>query len=95
MAVMSRFGYFVETNLKLLGEIQNHYDNPDYVAACFDNLYVCNVVCIKYIQEEFNTLHLYMLVGRLVIWDHRHETFLGPCKRIRHFILKKQLIISR
>lgn len=59
-AVLVRSSKFVETNLKLLGEIQNSATEPfsDVVADLLDNLLTVNAAAIRYLKEEYSSLYV-------------------------------------
>lgn len=61
-AVLVRSARFVETNLKLLGEIQNNIPEgeglPDVVAELLGNLLTTNAAAIRYMKEEYSSLYV-------------------------------------
>lgn len=57
-AVIAKGACFIETNLKILGEIQNNIGEPDTVAELLDHLLTCNSAAIKYFREEYQGLYV-------------------------------------
>ena len=57
-AILARSGKFVETELKLMKEIQSVYHDKMRVAEYMDQLHVTQKAHMRYIQEEYNSLQL-------------------------------------
>ena len=57
-AILARVGKFVETELKLISQIQASYQDEMKVAEYIDQLHVVQKAHMRYIQEEYNSLQL-------------------------------------
>ena len=57
-AILARLGRFIETELKLMKEIQQVYHDEARVAELMDNLHLVQKSHMRYIQEEYNCLQL-------------------------------------
>ena len=57
-AVISRSAKYVETELKLMQEVQKVFDQEDKVAECMDQLHSVQKAHMRYLQEEFNSLQV-------------------------------------
>ena len=56
--ILSRNGKFVETELKLMKELQLNYGDESRVAEILDQLHLSQKTHMRYIQEEYNSLQL-------------------------------------
>ena len=59
-AVLSRNARFVETQIKLMSELEGFYeeDNGEKVAEILDSVRVCQRAHMRYIQEEYSSLQV-------------------------------------
>ena len=57
-AVLSRSGKFIETSLKLVGEIQRTWPKTEECAGHLDNLVLALTAHMRYLQEEYSSLQV-------------------------------------
>ena len=57
-AVLGRSGCFVETGLKLVSEVQNHWGEWDQVGSLVDSILLTLTAHMRYVQEEYSSLQV-------------------------------------
>ena len=62
-AILGRNARHVETELKLMQELQASFDDQVRVAELLDNFYMVQKMHMRYIQEEYNSLQIGGLYG--------------------------------
>ena len=57
-AVLARSGKFIETGLKLMGEVQKHWNRPSEMAEYLDGVLLSMTAHMRYLQEEHGALYV-------------------------------------